>query len=66
MSGDRKMKTEGEIKQAQAAALNTAADVKDKAQNFLDDTKSGLNTPYIIWRLKSPLHKQSPPTRTKE
>ncbi len=29
-------------------------------------TKSGLATPYIIGRLKSPLHKQSPPMRTKE
>ncbi|MFB2836107.1 CsbD family protein [Floridanema evergladense] len=43
LTGDRKMKTEGEIKQAQAAALNTAADVKDKAQNLLDGIKNAAS-----------------------
>lgn len=43
LSGDHKMKAEGEVKQAQAAALNTAADMKDKAQNFLDGMKNATS-----------------------
>lgn len=40
LTGDEKMKAEGELKQVQAAAMNVAADVKDKAENLLEDMKN--------------------------
>lgn len=43
LTGDHKMKAEGEVKQAQAAALNTAADLKDKAGNLLDGIKNAAS-----------------------
>ena len=41
-TGDEKLKLEGEAKQAQASAMNTAADLKDKAKNLAEGLKNAV------------------------
>ncbi len=43
LTGDDRMKLEGEAKQIQANAMKAAGDLKDKAANFLDGLKDAAN-----------------------
>lgn len=40
ITGDNTMKAEGKLKQAQAAAMNISEDIKEKAQDLIDDLKN--------------------------
>lgn len=54
ITGDNKMKIEGEAKQAQAATMNATADLKDKAQNAVDELKNTANN--VLDNLKEKLN----------
>ncbi len=43
VTGDDRMKLEGEAKQVQASAMNAAGDLKDKAASLLDGLKDAAN-----------------------
>ncbi|HEY9663750.1 MAG TPA: CsbD family protein [Allocoleopsis sp.] len=43
LTGDDRLKLEGEAKQVQASAMNVADDLKDKVTNLLDGLKETAN-----------------------
>ena len=42
LTGDTQMKVEGQAKQVEAAAMQTAEDLKDKAKGVLDSIKEKI------------------------
>jgi uncharacterized protein YjbJ (UPF0337 family) len=43
LTGDQKMKAEGELKQVQAAAMKTATEVKEATAKAVDKIKDAIN-----------------------
>jgi len=43
LTGDEKLKAEGQVKQAEAAVVQAVEDAKDKAKGVLDAIKEKLN-----------------------